>query len=202
MVSSTPGARAADAASEVRRARWIGAAALLPVLFMLALFGWRLAARGSSSSGLGINAVGQLAAFRQREVPPATLRSLDGTLLSLPDMKGELVVLNFWGSWCVPCREEAPALERAARLTRETGVRFVGVNLWEPESDARQFIKEMGVTYSNVLDADGRLAVELGVTGIPETYFVSRDGDVVRRWIGPIDEQRLLDLISELIAIP
>jgi cytochrome c biogenesis protein CcmG/thiol:disulfide interchange protein DsbE len=169
---------------------------------MLALFGWRLAARGSSSSGLGINAVGQLAAFRQREVPPATLRSLDGTLLSLPDMKGELVVLNFWGSWCVPCREEAPALERAARLTRETGVRFVGVNLWEPESDARQFIKEMGVTYSNVLDADGRLAVELGVTGIPETYFVSRDGDVVRRWIGPIDEQRLLDLISELIAIP
>jgi cytochrome c biogenesis protein CcmG/thiol:disulfide interchange protein DsbE len=60
----------------------------------------------------------------------------------------------------------------------------------------------MGVTYSNVLDADGRLAVELGVTGIPETYFVSRDGDVVRRWIGPIDEQRLLDLISELIAIP
>lgn len=196
--TSTRGEASKRTAAEIRRARWLGATAVLPILLMLALFGWRLTSRGSSSSSVGVNTVGQLAPVAVRELPATTLLTFDGAPLRLSDLKGELLVVNFWGSWCVPCRQEAPALERAWRLTQHTGVRFVGVNLWEPERDARRFIQELGITYTNVADSDGRLAIELGLTGIPETYFVDRDGRLVQRWIGPIDEQRLLTLIDEL----
>ncbi len=107
-------------------------------------------------------------------------------------------MVNFWGSWCVPCREEAPALERAWQATRDNNVQFGGVNVWEAESGAVNFIREQRVSYLNLLDPAGQLAVEVGLTGIPETYFVDRDGMLVRRWIGPITDDQLQSLIAEL----
>ena len=181
-------------------ARWIGALALVPLVGILALFGWRLVARDQATSGPGVNAVGRLAELRQREVPSIPLRTFDGRSVDLSELRGQVVVLNFWGSWCIPCREEAPALERAWQATRESEVQFVGVNVWEAESDALNFIREQRVTYLNLLDPAGRLAVELGLTGIPETYFVDRDGRLVRRWIGPISDDQLQTLVAEMDA--
>ncbi len=179
-------------------ARWLGALALVPLIGILALFGWRLAARQQASSGPGINSVGQIGELRQRDVPEIPLRSFDGRDVRLTDLRGQVVVLNFWGSWCVPCREEAPALERAWQATRDGNVQFVGVNVWEAETDASNFIREQRIIYMNLLDPAGQLAIELGLTGIPETYFVNRDGKLVRRWIGPITEERLRNLVAEL----
>ena len=179
-------------------ARWIGAIALLPLIGILVLFGSRLAARDQGSGGPGVNAVGQLAELRQRDVPAIPLRSFDGRNVNLADLRGQGVVVNFWGSWCIPCREEAPALERAWQAARGSDVQFVGVNVWEAESDALGFIRDQRITYLNLLDPAGKLAVDLGLTGIPETYFIDPEGQIVQRWIGPITEERLLALIAQV----
>lgn len=179
-------------------ARWVGTLALLPLIGILALFGWRLTAREQGSGAAGVNSVGQLAELRQRDVPTIPLRSFDGRNVQLDTLRGQVVVLNFWGSWCIPCREEAPALERAWQASRDNGVQFVGVNVWEAESDALNFIREQRISYMNLLDPAGQLAVELGLTGIPETYFVNREGKLVRRWIGPITDERLRSIVAEL----
>jgi len=183
-------------------ARWIGALALLPLIGILALFGWRLAARDQATGGPGVNSVGQLAELRPRDVPSMPLRSFDGRNVDLADLRGKVVVLNFWGSWCIPCREEAPALESAWQATRDNDVQFVGVNVWEAESDALNFIREQRLTYTNLLDPAGSLAVELGLTGIPETYFVNRDGKLIRRWIGPITDEQIRSLVTDIERTP
>ncbi len=179
-------------------ARWVGTLALLPLIGILALFGWRLTAREQGSGAAGVNSVGQLAELRQRDLPTISLRSFDGRNVQLDTLRGQVVVLNFWGSWCIPCREEAPALERAWQASRHNDVQFVGVNVWEAENDALNFIREQRISYMNLLDPAGQLAVELGLTGIPETYFVNRDGKLVRRWIGPITDERLRTIVAEL----
>lgn len=155
-------------------------------------------ARDQNSEGPGVNAIGQLAELRQRDVPTIPLRSFDGRSVKLDELRGQVVVLNFWGSWCIPCREEAPALERVWQASRANDVQFVGVNVWEAESDALNFIREQRITYTNLLDPAGQLAVDLGLTGIPETYFVNREGKLVRRWIGPITDEQLRSLVAEL----
>jgi cytochrome c biogenesis protein CcmG, thiol:disulfide interchange protein DsbE len=180
--------------------RWIGILALVPLIGILALFGWRLMAQGQGSGAAGVNSIGQLAELRQRDVPSISLRAFDGRPVQLADLRGQIVVLNFWGSWCIPCREEAPALERVWQASRDNDVQFVGVNVWEAESDALNFVREQRISYMNLLDPAGQLAVELGLTGIPETYFVNREGKLVRRWIGPITDERLRSLVAELEA--
>jgi cytochrome c biogenesis protein CcmG/thiol:disulfide interchange protein DsbE len=98
---------------------------------------------------------------------------LDGTdVVSDEDLRGKAVVINFWASWCVPCREEAPLLEKTWRAYRDEGVVFVGVNTKDARSDARRFVKEFGVTYPIVRDLDQTLTRGFGVKGLPETFFV------------------------------
>lgn len=180
--------------------RWLGvAAALLPIILILLMFGSRLAARGPSG-GLGVNAIGQAVPVEPRPVPAVALAPLGGGELHLGDLRGQVTVLNFWASWCVPCQEEAPALERAWQRLRDQGVMLIGINLWEPASDAQKFVRDYRLTFPSAPDPNGRLAVELGVTGIPETYVVDREGRLVRRWVGPIGEERLLAMVAEVEA--
>jgi cytochrome c biogenesis protein CcmG/thiol:disulfide interchange protein DsbE len=92
--------------------------------------------------------------------------------ISSGDLEGEPVVLNFWASWCIPCRLEAPALEKAWQDYRNQGVQFVGVNIQDFEGDALAFVKEFGVTYPNIRDVNRTVAGDFGITGLPETFFV------------------------------
>jgi cytochrome c biogenesis protein CcmG/thiol:disulfide interchange protein DsbE len=181
--------------------RWLGvAAAVLPIILILGAFGSRLVARGPGSSGMGVNAVGQAIPIAPRPVPAVALAPIEGGELVLAETRGKVVVLNFWSSWCVPCQEEAPALERAWQRVRERDVLVVGVNMWEPLSDARRFVRDYRITFPNAPDPNGRLAIELGLTGIPETYIVDARGQIVRRWVGPIGEDRLLAMVAEVEA--
>ncbi|MBI4296185.1 MAG: TlpA family protein disulfide reductase [Chloroflexi bacterium] len=128
-----------------------------------------------------------------------TLPLFSGGNLTLSSLRGKPVVINFWASWCVPCREEAPILERTWRLYKDKGVTFIGVDIQDRESDARAYIKEFGITYPNGPDIGGKFTIDYGVSGIPVTFFVNREGLIVSRWVGAINERILVSRIEDLL---
>src|SRR5947208_1433715 len=113
-----------------------------------------------------------------RQAPSFTLTLFDGKVVRLADFRGKAVLVNFWASWCVPCRAEARALESAWQKYKDRGVVFLGVNIQDKEEDARAFMKEFGITYLNGRDASGKIVVDYGVWGIPETFFVDAQGRI------------------------
>lgn len=107
-------------------------------------------------------------------VPDFELRLLDGSgTLSSDDLRGRPVVLNFWASWCIPCREEADLLEARWRAHRDDGVLFVGVNVRDLVGDAREFVREFDITFPIVRDPDQSLARAVGLVGLPQTFFIT-----------------------------
>jgi cytochrome c biogenesis protein CcmG/thiol:disulfide interchange protein DsbE len=134
--------------------------ALVPALAFIALLWIGLANSGSQSES------GSTA-------PSFKLPLLDGSgMLTDEDLRGNPVVINFWASWCIPCREEAPLLEKTWRAYRDQGVVFLGVNIRDAESDARRFMKEFDISYPTVRDLNQSLTRDFGVKGLPETFFV------------------------------
>jgi cytochrome c biogenesis protein CcmG/thiol:disulfide interchange protein DsbE len=120
--------------------------------------------------------------------------------VSLAALRGTPVVLNVWASWCIPCREEAPLLQRTWRRASRDGVLFVGLNIQDVRGDALEFLRRFGQTFPNVRDPSDETAQQWGVTGIPETFFVSAGGDIVGHVIGIVSEQQLADGIRAAIA--
>jgi cytochrome c biogenesis protein CcmG/thiol:disulfide interchange protein DsbE len=116
--------------------------------------------------------------------------AVDGRI-ALYELRGTAVVLNLWASWCDPCRSEAPVLERGWRAAGRDGVLFLGLDMQDVPEDAREFLRELGVTYPNVRDGSKEVASRYGATGLPETYFISRRGQVVAHVIGAIDDGQL-----------
>lgn len=109
----------------------------------------------------------------------------------LSELRGAPLVVNFWASWCDPCREEAPKLEEAWRNGRRRGVLMLGVNEQDAREDARAFVARFGFTFPQVRDATRDTARRWGVTGMPETFFVSADGDVVGHVIGVVGHEQI-----------
>ena len=123
--------------------------------------------------------------------PTFTARRVDASgKLDLASLRGKPVVLNFWASWCVPCKGEAKLLEQAWNRYRAKGVVFVGVDYTDVVGDARTFISHHGVTYPIVQDGSGRIGDKYGLTGVPETFFIDRNGRLVgSHIIGTIQNQ-------------
>ncbi len=155
--------------------------------------------QGSAFTGVAVNAVGKGAFLRIRPAPDFALKLFDDGDFRLSEQRGRVVLINYWASWCPPCRDEAPTLEAAWRAYRERGLTFVGVDIWDKEADARAFLRTFGVSYPNGPDKNGETLIDYGVTGIPETFFVNREGLLVRRWIGPLDERQITAFIEELL---
>jgi cytochrome c biogenesis protein CcmG/thiol:disulfide interchange protein DsbE len=123
-----------------------------------------------------------------------------GRKISLADLVGsQPVVLNFWASWCEPCKAEAPEFKRAA--TRFGRVTFLGVNILDGPGPARRFMSKAGIPFSSVSDTRGVTAKRFGVTGVPETIFVDREGNVAGRYIGAFRRGELEDLVAELAGL-
>jgi cytochrome c biogenesis protein CcmG/thiol:disulfide interchange protein DsbE len=121
--------------------------------------------------------------------------------LALSELRGTPAVVNFWASWCVPCREEAPVLERTWRQdARPRGVLFVGLNMQDVREDARAFLDEFGISYLNVRDRGKTVAPRWGVTGIPETFFITEDGDVAGHVIGAISAEQMREGIAAALS--
>lgn len=121
-----------------------------------------------------------------RQAPPLTLTLLDEKTIQLEDLRGKTVFLNFWASWCPPCRAEARTLEEAWQRYKDRDVVFLGVNIQDREEDARAFMQEFGITYLNGRDATGKIAIDYGVWGIPETFIIDRQGKITYKHAGAL----------------
>lgn len=161
----------------------------LGIVLIVALVAVGIVQRGSGGASRG--------ALAGTVAPDFTLTSLDGTVVRLSDYRGKPVVLNFWASWCAPCREEAPALARVAGA--EAGrVSFLGVDVRDQADDARTFIATYGIPYPSLSDRDGAVEHLFTDIGIPFTVFINADGTISRTWLGPLDERHLLAFVGEL----
>jgi len=172
--------------------------AMIAVVGVLALVG--LLAYGLSSSEPDRDIDQALADGEAVEAPELELARLsgDGTG-SLADHRGEVVVLNVWASWCKPCREESPLLQRWHERMQSRNGTVLGVDVLDVTADARAFVSEYGLTYPMLRDSDGDALGELGVLGYPETFVLDRAGRIVAVKRGPVDEQWMRDEVAPLL---
>lgn len=131
--------------------------------------------------------------------PDFSLETFDAQTVRLADYRGSPVVINFWSSWCIPCRTEMPLLESTWRRYGND-IHFVGVAYVDTEDAARTFLDEYDVTYPNGLDLGTRISDAYRIKGVPETYFIDREGQVVGVKIGPLTEAELNGWLIQLLA--
>lgn len=180
---------------------------LIPVLAAALL----LTACGSSASSdegagtafvAGDGSIVLIAPEERGPAPDLVGSTLEGGEFRLRDHLGEIVVLNVWASWCAPCRAEAPVLEAVWQDVQDDGVQFVGLDTRDTDEAALAFLEAYGVTYPNVIDADGRLQLLFSDTlppqAIPSTLVVDREGRVAGRIIGRVTEATLTALIEDV----
>ncbi len=142
-------------------------------------------------------AVGEL----NRPAPDVTLPLLDGEPIRLADMRGKVVLVNFWGTWCEPCKEETPALQQAYEKLRADGLVIVGINLRRQETSdeaVRAFVRQYGVTYPIALDVDGEAARLFQISPIPVSYFIDPAGTVRYVRVGTLSSEDVTALFGRL----
>ena len=173
-----------------RALRWAIPLAVVPVLVLLA-YGFRTDPREIPSPLLG------------KPASSFALTTFDGNPIGLDALRGKVVIVNFWASWCVPaCYEEAPSLERAWQAYRDRGVVLIGVNIQDKEEPARRFLTQFGHTFPNAPDPSGRVSVDYGVYGVPETFFVDRKGRVRFKQVGAVTDEIMKRQVEKLLADP
>jgi cytochrome c biogenesis protein CcmG/thiol:disulfide interchange protein DsbE len=164
---------------------WI--AAVVIALLVLALLGYAVLADPTEPPEVG------------SPVPDFQLTALDGSPMNLGDRQGSVVIVNFFASWCAPCRQEAAALEQTWLEYQDRGVQFFGIAYKDADSKAQAFLNEFDVTYPSAVERNNRTARAYGLTGVPETFVVDQQGLLVRHFLGPITQTQLSQEIDRLL---
>ena len=170
----------------------------VPVLLVLSLFVWGVAQNDGVAGRPGVNDNFGEVSISTDPMSDFELTTLSGEVVSIADYRGKVVMVDFWSSWCVPCRVEGPILSETYLKWRDRGVEFVGIAIWESEGPVLDFIELHGIEYVNAIDASGLTAVDFGVTGIPEKFFINTEGEIVRKVIGPNTRETLDSILTDL----
>ena len=175
------------------------AAAVLVVVLLVALLGWKVA---EQEQGRGLDAA--LERGERPRPPELVFETLDGEdEIRLGDYRGQALVLNFWASWCEPCKDEAPLLEETWQRYRDEGLVVIGIDAQDFRTDAQRFVDRYGLTYPIAFDGHGSSLGRFGNTGFPETWFVGRDGRLVGEHIvGPFDREQLEENVRAALDTP
>ena len=185
---------------DARKRNLILVASALPLAALFTLLGWVVVDSGGNPGGFGINSRFGEVPVDQRPARGFEVITLEGDLLSLQGLRGKVVMLDFWSSWCPPCRTEAPTLSQVYREYRDEGVEFIGIAIWDDSRSVEDYVLEFDVPYHNVMDDKGEIAIDYGVAGIPEKFFIDREGKLVRSFVGPIDTGSLREVLDGLLA--
>jgi cytochrome c biogenesis protein CcmG, thiol:disulfide interchange protein DsbE len=128
---------------------------------------------------------------------PFTITLFDGRKLTLDELRGKAVFLNFWASWCLPCRAEARDLEAAWQKVKDKNMVFIGVALQDTDNNSLEFLKEFDVSYPNGKDETGKIAVDYGTWGIPESFFIDPQGRITYKHVGSVRAALVLSKLEE-----
>ena len=153
--------------------RWIQVLVFVFVIGILAFFAVGLRVRGESQPSTGV-------------APDFKITTFDGQAVALSDLKGKVIVVNFWASWCQPCRDEAAFLQKMWMQYKDRGVVFVGLDYVDTESAAQAYVKQYNITYPNGPDIASEASQKYRIKGVPETYFIGKDGNLAGNSLGPI----------------
>jgi len=171
-----------------RTLRWIIPLAAVPVLLLLG-YGFRTDPREIPSPLIG------------KPAAPFKLTTFSGEPISLEALRGRVVVVNFWASWCYPaCYEEAPTLARVWEAYKDRGLVMVGIDIQDKEEAAKKFLAQFDFRFPNAPDPTGRVSVDYGVYGVPETFFIDRAGRVRWKDVGAVNESVFRQRVDALLA--
>ena len=171
------------------------------VLVIASLFGWWELASNSPTNSVFDAGESSLKIKVGEQVPNFRLPTSDDSELLLSDFAGRAVVLNFWATWCSPCRAEMPALQQIANEYEPSGeLVVVGINMMEPAEAVKSFTKELGLSFPMVLDREGVLAARYGLIGLPATFFIDADGILQAQTLGQLHGELLDDGIYAVLG--
>ncbi|MDH6517295.1 peroxiredoxin [Streptomyces sp. SAI-208] len=192
--------------SRVRTALLTAGAAVAALTLSACSSGGTSGGGGDTNFVMGADGISTAEQGDRGAVPDLSGKTVDGGQLDVADYKGKVVVLNMWGSWCAPCRAEAPNLEAVYQQLKGKGVQFVGVNTRDTSvQNARAFEKDMGITFPSLYDPTGKLMLRfskgtLNPQAVPSTLVIDRDGKIAARSLAALSEGKLRKMIDPVLA--
>ncbi|MFJ9540615.1 TlpA family protein disulfide reductase [Streptomyces sp. NPDC101225] len=161
---------------------------------------------GDTNFVMGKDGISTAKKGERADVPDLSGKTVDGSTADVASYKGKIVVLNVWGSWCAPCRAEAPNLEKVYQDLKTRGVQFVGINTRDTSAqNARSFEKDEGITFPSLYDPTGKLMLRfkkgtLNPQAVPSTLVIDREGKIAARSLAALSEEKLRKMIAPVLA--
>ena len=172
---------------------------IIPIIGLVTLFGTALIKTKEPRTGLVVNSSFSESSIDQMLAPDFTVKTLDGQYVTLSELQGKVVMIDFWSSWCPPCRAEASELGTVFNSYENSDLEFIGIAIWDRKQQVEEFVRLYNVPYLNALDDDGIIEIDYGVRGIHEKYFINKSGYIVKKFIGPLDSTKLKEILDLLL---
>ena len=171
------------------------------IVVIVYILAYGLSKSSGNTGAFGINETYNKIDIDKVPVAEFTITDLSGdkSKLDISSNGKSVTMIDFWNSWCQQCIQEAEELEQSYKNLSDKNIQFIGVAIWDDQNAIKSHIKEYDISYHNVIDEEGKVAIEFGVTGIPEKYFINSNGEIILKILGPTTSEQLESVISDII---